>query len=68
MTRPAEYFSSNQGGVGLDSSQLSESAAWKFLLHGDRQQRRAAKRWLNRQKRELVQPLQGKRQEIRDET
>lgn len=68
MTRPAEFLSSNQGGVGLDPSQLCESDAWKFLLHGDRQQRRAAKRWLTRHKREVVQPMQGKCQEIRNET
>ena len=57
MTRPAVFLSGNQGGVGLDPSQMCEAAARSSLLHGDRQQRRAAKRWLHRHRRDLEIPL-----------
>lgn len=48
MTRPAPFLSPNQSGVGLDHSQLGEDVALEFLRLGDRQQRRAAQRWLVR--------------------
>lgn len=53
MTRPSPFLSPNQSGVGLDPSQLGEDVALAFLRFGDRQQRRAAKRWLVRHKVEV---------------
>lgn len=53
MTRPAEPLSSNLRGVRLDMSQMTVTSAWSLLRYGDRQQRRAAKRWLQRHKADI---------------
>lgn len=50
MTRPAETLSSNMMGVSLELSRMDEKTALAFAAFGDRQQRRAAARWLKKHK------------------
>ena len=49
MKRPAEPLTGNIRGSGLDSSDWDATTALAVYLTGGRAERRAAKRWLQRQ-------------------
>ena len=49
MRRPAEPLTGNSPGVAIDATDWDTQTALAMLLRGGRAERRAAKRWLQRQ-------------------